>query len=231
MELPSKGFVNLGYGIPDGIPIVAKEEEILKDITFMIEQGQTGGVIATGLNFGAMYNPSMITDDPYQFDYFHGGGLDICYLGFAQIDRHGNVNASRFGNIFTGCGGFIDISQNTKKVVFCGAFAAKANLEIDESGVKVRTPGKFKKFIQAVEQITFNGKYAYENEQEVLYCTERALFKLVKEGIELVELAPGIDLENDVLSMMEFRPQINSNLKIMDKRIYTNGLLGLKNRL
>jgi len=231
MELPSKGFVNLGYGIPDGIPIVAKEEEILKDITFMIEQGQTGGVIATGLNFGAMYNPSMITDDPYQFDYFHGGGLDICYLGFAQIDRHGNVNASRFGNIFTGCGGFIDISQNTKKVVFCGAFAAKANLEIDESGVKVRTPGKFKKFIQAVEQITFNGKYAYENGQEILYCTERALFKLVKEGIELVELAPGIDMENDVLSMMEFRPQINSNLKIMDKRIYTNGLLGLKNRL
>ncbi|MCK5468016.1 MAG: malonate decarboxylase subunit alpha, partial [Cyclobacteriaceae bacterium] len=134
MELPAKGFVNLGYGIPDGIPIVAKEEDLLDDITFMIEQGQTDGVIATGLNFGAMYNPAMITDDPYQFDFFHGGGLDICYLGFAQIDQHGNVNASRFGKIFTGCGGFIDISQNTKKVVICGAFSAKADLEISEQG-------------------------------------------------------------------------------------------------
>lgn len=231
MELPLKGFVNLGYGIPDGIPIVAKEEGILKEITFMIEQGQTDGVIATGLNFGAMYNPAVITDDPYQFDFFHGGGLDICYLGFAQIDRYGNVNASRFGNILTGCGGFIDISQNTKKVVICGTFAAKADVEIDEKGLVVRTPGKFKKFISKVEQITLNGKYAFSRGQEVLYCTERALFKLVKDGIELIEIAPGVDLENDVLSMMEFRPRISSNLKIMDAKIYGNELLGLKNRV
>ena len=172
----------------------------------------------------------MITDDPYQFDFFHGGGLDICYLGFAQIDRHGNVNSSRFGNIITGCGGFIDISQNTKKVVICGAFAAKADLEIDEGGIKVHTPGKFKKFVHEVEQITFNGKYAFECGQEVLYCTERAVFKLVEEGIELIELAPGINLEKDVLSMMDFKPKISATLKIMDKKIYAGGLLGLKNR-
>ena len=196
----------------------------------MIEQGQTDGVIATGLNFGAMYNPAMITDDPYQFDFFHGGGLDICYLGFAQIDQHGNVNASRFGKIFTGCGGFIDISQNTKKVVICGAFSAKADLEISEQGIKVIQSGKIKKFIHEVEQITFNGKYAYESGQEVLYCTERALFKLVKGGIELIEIAPGIDIEKDIFSMMDFRPKISPQLKTMNLNIFKQGLLNLKSR-
>jgi len=230
LELPKKGFVNLGYGIPDGVPIVAKEEDILDDITFMIEQGQTDGVIATGLNFGAMYNPAAITDDPYQFDFFHGGGLDICFLGFGQIDRDGNVNSSRFVNFFTGCGGFIDISQNTKKVVFCGAFAAKSDIEINETGVKVHEPGKFKKFINQVEQITFNGKYAFNNGQEVLYCTERALFKLTNNGIELIEIAPGIDLKKDVLSMMEFKPKISSDLKVMDEIIFKSEKLNLKNR-
>ena len=230
-ELPRKGFVNLGYGIPDGIPIVAKEEDMLDDITFMIEQGQTDGVIATGLNFGAMYNPTAIADDPYQFDFFHGGGLDTCFLGFAQVDQSGNVNASRFGDFFTGCGGFIDISQNTKKVVFCGAFAAKAQLEINESGLKVNHPGKFKKFIAKVEQITFNGKYALECGQEVFYCTERAIFRLTINGLELIEIAIGIDLEKDIYSMMDFRPEISPGLKTMNPKIFKNGSLQLKKYL
>ena len=165
-----------------------------------------------------------------QFDFFHGGGLDICYLGFAQIDQFGNVNSSRFGNVLTGCGGFIDISQHTRKVVICGAFAAKAELETSEQGIKVKHVGKFKKFLNHVEQITFNGKYAYESGQEVFYITERALFKLVKNGIELIEIAPGVDLEKDVFSMMEFKPAINPNLKIMDLSIFKNGLLHLKSR-
>lgn len=231
LELPAKGFVNLGYGFPDGIPIVAKEEGILNKITFMIEQGQTDGVIATGLNFGAMYNPAAITDDAYQFDFFHGGGLNICFLGFAQVDKNGNVNASRFGNFFTGCGGFIDISQNTRKVVFCGAFAAKSESVVSESEIKVQHPGKFKKFIQEVEQVTFNGQYGIERGQEILYCTERALFQLTEKGLELIEIAPGIDLERDVLSMMDFKPHINADLKIMDPEIFSNGLLNLKSRL
>lgn len=230
VELPKKGFVNLGYGIPDGVPIVAKQEGILDDIIFMIEQGQTDGVIATGLNFGAMYNPAMITDDPYQFDFFHGGGLDICFLGFAQVDQYGNANSSRFGNHITGCGGFIDISQNTRKVVLAGAFAAKADIEVGQAGITVSDPGKFKKFINKVEQITFNGQYAFSQGQEVLYCTERAIFRLLENGIELIEIAPGIDLERDVLSMMEFRPKINKDLKIMDAAIFSTGLLNLKNR-
>ena len=231
MELPHKGFVNLGYGIPDGIPIVAMEEGILSDITFMIEQGQSAGVIATGLNFGAMYNPAIIVDDPYQFDFFHGGGLDICYLGFAQIDRFGNVNASRFGNNFTGCGGFIDISQNTRKVVLCGAFAAKAELETSEQGIHVIHPGKFMKFVDEVEQITFNGRYAFEKGQEVLYCTERATFRLTKDGLELIEIAPGVDLKRDILTMMEFEPIIGTKVKIMEPLIFRNELLNLKNRV
>ena len=228
LELPRRGFVNLGYGIPDGIPIVAKEEGILNEITFMIEQGQTDGVIATGLNFGAMYNPAMITDDPYQFDFFHGGGLDICYLGFAQVDQFGNVNSSRFNGHFTGCGGFIDISQNTKKVVFCGTFAAKADVETSEHGIKVHEGGRFKKFIKEVEQITFNGRYAYEQGQEVLYCTERALFRLTENGIELIEIAPGVDLEKDIFSLMDFKPLLHPKLKKMPSKVFESGLLNLK---
>jgi len=230
LELPNKGFVNLGYGMPDGVPIVARQEGVLDRIIFMIEQGQTDGVIATGLNFGAMYNPSIITDDTYQFDFFHGGGLDICYLGFAQVDQYGNVNASRFGNFFTGCGGFIDISQNTKKVVFCGAFAAKAEMDVHEEGLNIHSPGKFRKFIHEVEQITFSGKYASELGQEVLFCTERATFRLIENGIELMEIAPGIDLDRDVLSMMEFKPKISRNLKEIPHSVFSHELLGLKQR-
>ncbi len=230
LELPRNGYVNLGYGMPDGVPIVIREEGMLEDIIFMIEQGQTDGVIATGLNFGAMYNPAMITDDTYQFDFFHGGGLDACFLGFAQIDQYGNVNASRFGNNLTGCGGFIDISQNTRKVIFCGAFAARADIETGEDGLKILDSGKFKKFVRYVEQITFNGKNAHSKGQKVIYCTERATFSLTGKGLELIEIAPGIDLGKDVLSMMEFKPEISPNLKVMDLEIFKSGLLYLKNR-
>jgi propionate CoA-transferase len=229
-ELPKSGFVNLGYGIPDGIPIVAREEGLLSDITFMIEQGQTDGVIATGLNFGAMYNPTAIADDPYQFDFFHGGGLDICYLGFAQIDSVGNVNSSKFGRHLTGCGGFIDISQNTQKVVFAGAFAAKANINCRIDGIEIVHPGQFKKFVNKVEQVTFNGQYAVEQGQQVLYCTERAVFKLKKGGIELIEIAPGIDIEKDIFSMMEFNPTVSPELKLMDEVVFGNDRLRLRKR-
>ena len=190
LELKEGYKVNLGYGMPDGVPIVAKEEKIIDDITFLIEQGPIGGVLTTGLNFGAMYNPSAIVDDGYQFDFFHGGGLDICYLGFAQVDKHGNVNSSRFGNNLTGCGGFIDISQHTGKVVFCGGFSTKTKMTFDEEAVRIEYPGKHKKFVDSVQQITFNGKYAAGKGQEVLYVTERAIFKLSTEGLELVEIAP-----------------------------------------
>ena len=220
LELDKDDFVNLGYGMPDGVPIVIQQSNQLNNIIFMIEQGQIDGVITTGLNFGAMYNPSAIIDDGYQFDQFHGGILDICFLGFAQVDKEGNVNSSRFGKILTGCGGFIDISQHTKKVIFCGAFAAKSEIEVTEDGLKIISPGKYKKFINSVEQVTFNGNQSKFQDQQVLFVTERAVFELGKEGIILKEIAPGVNLEKDILSYMDFEPIMDSNLKIMPRDIY-----------
>lgn len=227
MELREGSFVNLGYGMADGVPIVAKEEGIEDKFTFMIEQGTTGGIPTTGLNFGAMYNPSSIVDDSYQFDFFQGGGLDMTFLGFAQIDQYGNVNSSRFGDALNGCGGFIDISQNSKKVVFCGSFAVKSQQEITEKGLEIRDPGKVNKFIKNVEQITFSGEFALEKGQEVLYITERALFQLTSKGLLLKEIAPGVDLEKDILNMMDFKPIIDDPLKIYDADIFKECRLGL----
>ena len=227
MELDDNDLVNLGYGMPDGIPIVAKNEDMLEKVTFLIEQGPIGGVISTGLNFGAMYNPSAIVDDGYQFDFFHGGGLDVCFLGFAQIDKYGNVNSSRFGNILTGCGGFIDISQNTKRVIFCGSFATKTDVLIEEGELILNTRGRNKKFLNQVEQITFNGKAASRKGQKVLYCTERAVFELGKQELILIEIAPGVDLEKDIISMMEFEPVISNELKTMDSVIFGESAMGL----
>lgn len=231
LELNEGAFVNLGYGMSDGVPIVAKQEGITDKLTFMIEQGATGGIPTTGLNFGAMYNPSSIIDDGYQFDFFQGGGLDVAFLGFAQIDRHGNVNSSRFGNVLTGCGGFIDISQNAKKLVFCGSFSVKSKIEITDEGLRIMDAGRFNKFINHVEQITFSGRFAMENGQEVLYVTERAVFKLTEEGLMLIEIAPGIDLQSDLLDMMDFKPIISKSLKIMDTLIFMNKPLGLLNKM
>ncbi len=226
MELKKGDRVNLGYGMPDGVPIVAKEENIIQDITFLIEQGPIGGVLTTGLNFGAMYNPSAILDDGYQFDFFHGGGLDICFLGFAQIDKDGNVNSSRFGNTLTGCGGFIDISQATGKVVFCGGFSTKTAMTMNEERIHIEYPGKHKKFVDKVQQITFNGKFAAQKGQEVLYVTERAVFKLSLDGFELIEIAPGVDLEKDILAMMEFKPIIK-DVNLINSLIYKSSSMQL----
>lgn len=227
-ELRKDAFVNLGYGMSDGVPIVAQLEGITDYLIFMIEQGSIAGIPTTGLNFGAMFNPSAIIDDGYQFDFFQGGGLDIAFLGFAQIDQHGNINSSRFGNVITGCGGSIDISQNTKKLVYCGSFAVKSEQEISETGVKVINPGKFKKFVNQVDQVSLSGKYALEKGQEVIYITERAVFRLTHKGLMLIEIVPGIDLQKDVLDMMEFEPIISPDLKDMDHKIFQEGKLGLK---
>lgn len=227
LELFPGAFVNLGYGISDGIPIVARHENILEQITFLIEQGPLGGIPTTGLNFGAMYNPDAILDDGYQFDYFHGGGLDIAFLGFAEVDQHGNVNSSRFGNRMTGCGGFIDISQHTQKIVFCGGFSAGGKVEFIKEEIRVTHPGKHKKFVSNVEQITFNGSQALKNDQEILYLTERGVFKLTHNGLLLTEIAPGIELEKDILSMMDFKPEISPDLSLMDHRLFGNEMLEL----
>jgi propionate CoA-transferase len=226
-ELKKDDFVNLGYGLPDGVPIVATEEGFVDKVVFMIEQGQIDGITSTGLNFGAMYNPGAIIDDGYQFDFFHGGGLNICFLGFAQVDRQGNVNSSRFGEVLTGCGGFIDISQHTRKVVFCGAFAAKSEIAVQDGKLKIGHPGKVKKMVNQVQQITFNGDLGRRKKQEVLYVTERAVFRLAEEGIRLIEIAPGVDLERDILQLMDFQPIIEGEPQLMAEAIFSELTMNL----
>jgi propionate CoA-transferase len=227
LQIKKGNFVNIGYGMSDGVPFVAHSEKIDKQITFMIEQGAIAGIPTTGLNFGAMYNPSAILDDGYQFDFFHGGGLDIAFLGFAQVDQFGNINSSRFGNVITGSGGSIDISQNAKQVVYCGSFAVKSEQIVNKKGLQVLHPGKFKKFVKQVQQISFSGKYALEKKQQIFYVTERAVFKLIPEGLELIEIAPGIDLQKDILEMMEFAPLISPDMKTIPQKVFDAGLLGL----
>jgi propionate CoA-transferase len=231
LELKHGLYVNLGYGMSDGVPIVAQQEGITEDLVFMIEQGASGGIPTTGLNFGAMFNPSAILDEGYQFDFFHGGGLDIAFLGFAQIDKEGNINSSRFGKVLTGCGGSIDISQNAKKIVYCGSFAVKSEQEFTTSGIHITHPGRLKKFVNKVQQVSFSGLYALEKGQQVMYVTERAVFELRKNGVTLIEIAEGADLQKDILDMMDFRPAISDEVKKIPALVFSEGLLGLKEKM
>jgi propionate CoA-transferase len=230
LELFPNAFVNIGYGMSDGVPLVAQQEDVVDRLIFMIEQGAIGGVPATGYNFGAMHNPSAIIDDGYQFDHFHGGGLDLSFLGLAQVDREGNVNLSRFGRQITGCGGAIDISQNAKKVVFCGSFAVKGQADIADGQVHVVDRGRYRKFVDQVQQVTYSGRFALQQGREALYVTERAVFQLTADGLLLKEIAPGVDLQRDVLDMMDFRPIIADPLPVIPRDVYADGPLGLAGR-
>jgi propionate CoA-transferase len=231
MELRPGSIVNLGFGIADGIANVAAEERLIDDITFTVEQGIVGGVPAKGAIFGAGYNPDMILDAPYQFDFYHGGGLDTTFLGLAQADRYGNVNVSKFGSNIPGCGGFIDISQNAREVIFCATFTAGGlDMDIADGKMTIRNEGKIKKFIPEVEHVTFSGEYARDLNQRVLFVTERAVFRLGDSGLELIEIAPGIDLEKDVLNHMQFQPRVADNLREMDAGIFQPDTMELRQR-
>ena len=231
LELLPNSVVNLGIGLPDRIGAVANEEKIQDLITLTVDPGVIGGVPLGGLDFGAAVNFSAVIEHPSQFDFIDGGGLDSAYLGFAECDRLGNVNASRFGNRLSGCGGFINISQNSRKVVFVGTFTSGGlETEVGDGAIAIAKEGKHRKFVETVEQITFSGPRAADLGKEVYYVTERCVFALRTEGLELVEVAPGIDVEREILAQMPFRPIVDAP-KLMEAGLFKPEPLGLRERM
>lgn len=221
MELQKGAILNLGIGAPEYIAAIAKDAGILNDFVLTVEPGAVGGAPAGGLDFGASVHPQAIISQDQMFDFYDGGGLDQAFLGLAQCDEHGDINVSRFGKKIAGCGGFINITQNAKQVYFCGTFTAKGLVVEGRNGkLNIQNEGEQIKFLSHVEQITFSAQQARLNNKPVLYITERAVFRLVEFGLELIEIAPGIDLNADVLSHMAFKPKISENLIEMKKDIF-----------
>lgn len=230
MELAPGAVINIGFGIADGVPVVAAQEGLIGDVTMTVEQGTIGGIPQRGRALAAQINPEAIIDQLSQFSFYQGGGLDLAFLSFAQVDQQGNVNVSKFGTKLPGCGGFMDISQNAKRVVFCGLFSTADAVRAEGGALRVVGRGAFTKFPARVEQVTFNGERARRRGQPVLYVTERAVFGLGPRGMEVLEIAPSCDLERDVLSGMAFRPEISADLRLMDAAVFRPGPMRLAER-
>lgn len=228
LHMSSAAVINLGIGIPELVSAVAAEEGIGDGLTMTVEAGAIGGIPLGGTRFGASVNAECYLDQVSQFDFYDGGGLDLACLGMAQCDDQGNVNVGKFGTRIAGCGGFINISQNTENVIFCGTFTANGLKESFEDGVlHIHQEGKVKKFLSSIDQITFSGTYARKHHQNVLYVTERAVFAMKEDGLHLIEIAPGADLQKDILDQMEFTP-IMEDVKLMDSRLFQEEPMDLR---
>ena len=226
-ELPLGGVINLGIGVPEVVAAVAAEERVLDHLTLTAEPGVIGGMPQGGLDFGAGVNTQALLHQNQQFDFYDGGGLDLACLGMAEVDRSGNVNVSRFGPRLAGAGGFINISQNARRLLFAGTFTASGLVvDIADGKVRISTEGRVRKFVDTVEQVTFSGTLAARKQQEVHYVTERCVFKLEAQGLRLSEIAPGVDIERDILPHMAFQPLVG-DVREMDARIYRPKPMGL----
>ncbi|MES9886126.1 MAG: acyl CoA:acetate/3-ketoacid CoA transferase [Candidatus Sedimenticola sp. 6PFRAG1] len=231
MELADGAVVNLGIGMPEMVAAVANEEEVFDRVSLTVEPGGIGGIPAGGLSFGAVSNADAVIDQPAQFDFYDGGGLDQTFLGMAETDAKGNVNVSRFGSRTAGAGGFINISQNAKAVYFLGTFTSgKLKVSTGDGKLTIENEGVSRKFVEQVGHLTFNGGYGCERGQQVFYITERAVFRLTPKGVVLVEIAPGIDLERDILAQMDFAPVVSDELRPMDERIFRDEPMGLSSQ-
>jgi propionate CoA-transferase len=228
MELFPGAICNLGAGVSTGLSTIAAEEGILDVATLTNEQGIIGGAPITGRDSGGGQNFAAMIEQPAQFDFYDGGGLDLAFLSFAEVDAEGNVNVSRFGSRIIGVGGFINISQNARCVIFGGTLTA-GDLDVAwENGTTViRKEGRHRKFVPKLEQVCYSAKIGRERQQRVLFVTERAVFRIGPQGLELIEIAPGLDAERDVVAHMGFRPAVARELKTMDERIFRTGLMGL----
>ena len=229
-ELRDGDAVNIGFGISANVPRILIEEGRHGDVTWVIEQGAVGGVPLLDFQFGCASNAEAIVPSPAPFTYFQGGGFDMSLLSFLQIDRHGSVNVSRLGlrpHVTAGAGGFVDITARAKKIVFSGFFTAGAALEIEDGALRILREGKIKKLVNAVEQITFSGVRALQQGQQILYVTERCVLRLEPEGLTVIEIAPGVDLERDVLAQSEFPLRISPALTTTDARLFRPAPIGL----
>jgi len=228
MEFTPGAICNLGAGISTGIAAVAAEENIVDRIVLTNEQGFVGGAPLTGPDSGAAQNYDAVVDQPYQFDFYDGGGLDLAFLSFVEVDYQGSVNINRFGSKIVGVGGFINISQNAKHVIFSGTFTA-GGLEVAcvDGVLKIIKEGQHKKFVERIECVSYSAPFAVKEGRTAVFITERAVLKAISGGLELIEIAPGIDLERDVLRLMAFRPRVAPDLKLMDKRLFSPAPMSL----
>lgn len=229
MLLKKGSIINLGTGIPnDTVGTVTFEEKLSDEIMVTVESGLYGGIPMGGIDFGIGKNVEAYITHHEQFDFYNGCGVDYTFMGVGEIDSQGNVNSTKFGSRAPGAGGFIDITQGAKNCVFLTTFTAKGlEVEFGEKGVAIKQEGQVKKFVNKLQQVSYNAGFERSKGHNAYYVTERAVFRLIESGIELIEIAPGVNLEKDILAQMEFKPQISPELKEMDRRIFLDKPMNL----